>query len=100
MAEVLILEFEGIGKTDYDAVNGKLGIDSRSSEGDWPKGLLVHAAGTADSGAFVVTEVWSSRQAQADFMESRLGEALAAAGVTGPPKVTWVPLIAFQKLDG
>lgn len=41
-------------------------------------------------------EVWDSRQAQAEFMHSRLGEALAAGGVTSPPKVTWVPLRAYQ----
>jgi hypothetical protein len=100
MAELLILEFEGIGKDEYDAVNGKLGLDSATGEGDWPAGLLVHTAGTAEGGTFVVSEVWSSREAQADFMQTRLGEALAAGGVTGQPTVRWIPLVALQNLDG
>jgi hypothetical protein len=56
----------------------------------------MHAAGTADNGTFVVTEVWSSRQAQTTFMETRLGAALGASGVTVPPKVTWVTLLEYH----
>jgi hypothetical protein len=96
VAEGLILEFEGIGKAEYDAVNGKLGIDMSSGSGDWPAGLQMHSAGTADSGKFIVIEVWSSRADQEAFMQGRLGEALAAGGVTGRPSVTWVPLIAYN----
>jgi hypothetical protein len=96
MAEMLILRFEGVGPDEYDAVNGKLGIDPRTGEGDWPGGILVHAAGTAADGSFVVTEMWSSREAQAAFMDERLGPALAAGGVTATPEVEWVPLLALQ----
>ena len=46
MAQALILEFIGVGKADYDAVNGKLGIDMDAGSGDWPAGLLMHAAGS------------------------------------------------------
>ena len=41
-------------------------------------------------------EVWSSREVQATFMESRLGAALAAGGVTAVPTVTWVALAGFH----
>ena len=41
MAEALILELEGVGRADYDAVNEVLGIDMGSGAGDWPPGLLV-----------------------------------------------------------
>jgi hypothetical protein len=98
MAEVLILKFAGVGQADYDAVNGKLGIDTASGEGDWPEGMLMHAAGTAEDGGFVVTEVWSSREAQAAFMDTRLGAALAASGVTAAPEVTWIPLLTYVNL--
>ena len=94
MAEAVILEFSGIGPAEYEAVNGQLGIDMATGAGDWPAGLLMHAAGTADDGAFVVSEVWSSREDHASFMESRLGAALAAGGVTARPTVRWVPLLA------
>jgi hypothetical protein len=77
MPEAVILQFDGVGPSEYNAVNDKLGIDMTSGKGDWPDGLLSHAAGVADSGSFVVTEVWESRRAQERFMESRLGSALA-----------------------
>jgi hypothetical protein len=31
------------------------------------------------------------------FMTSRLGAALAAGAVTAPPRVRWVPLVAFHQ---
>ena len=96
MAEALILEFTGVGETEYQAVNSKLGIDMTTGKGDWPKGLLMHAAGTSDLGTFVVTEVWESRDEQEAFMQERLGAALASSGIEGPPTVTWVALLAHH----
>ena len=96
MAEALILEFAGLNDGDYAAVNGNLGIDMETGRGDWPSGMLSHAAGHSDEGSFVVTEVWSSRADQAAFLESRLGPALGAAGVTAVPTMRWVPLVAYH----
>ena len=97
MPEALILEFTGVTEAEYAAVNKHLGIDMNTGQGDWPAGLLSHAAGTADDGTFVVAEVWSSRADQDAFMASRLGTALAAGGVTAYPKVQWVPLVAYHQ---
>jgi hypothetical protein len=36
MAAGLILEFDGVGRDGYDAVNGRLGIGPESGQGDWP----------------------------------------------------------------
>jgi len=96
MPEVVILEFSGVTEADYAAVNGHLGIDMRTGAGEWPPGLLSHAAGTADDGSFVVTEVWNSREEQGAFLGSRLGAALAAGQVTAMPSVRWVPLVAYH----
>jgi hypothetical protein len=96
MPEALILEFTELGEAEYAAVNKQLGIDAATGTGDWPPGLISHCAGTADDGAFIVAEVWSSRAEQGAFMHSRLGAALAAGGVTGAPKVRWVPLLAYH----
>lgn len=95
MAELLILEFDGLDETHYANVNGELGVNMETGAGDWPPGLITHLAGTRDGGAYVI-EVWESQQAQSDFMESRLGAALAAGGVTAVPKVTWAHLIGQQ----
>lgn len=96
MSETLILQFDGVGQSEYNAVNAKLGIDPVTGQGDWPAGLLAHAGGHSDDGRFVVAEVWESRDAQAEFMHGRLGEALAAGGITTPPAVTWVTNLAFH----
>jgi hypothetical protein len=100
MAAGLILEFDGVGREDYDAVNEQLGIDSQTGEGDWPAGLLFHAGG-AKPGGWVVLEVWESQEAQQRFMDGRLGAALQAGGVTAPPsRVEWLDLAAHHTLAG
>jgi hypothetical protein len=96
MPDALILEFTGLNDADYAAVNANLGIDPETGKGDWPAGLLSHAGGQGGDGTFVVVEVWSSQADQAAFMQSRLGPALGAAGVTVVPAVRWVPLAAYH----
>jgi hypothetical protein len=96
MAEALILEFAGMTETEYEAVSDQLGIDMQTGEGEWPPGLVSHAAGTADDGTFVVTEIWATRADHGAFLDSRLGPALAAGGVAAMPKVRWVPLLAHH----
>lgn len=92
----LILRFPGKSRTDYDAVNAKLGIDQASGSGDWPAGLLSHTAGE-DGGALYVIEVWESRDAQGRFMQERLGRALQEGGITGTPEITWIdPLLSYH----
>jgi hypothetical protein len=46
----LILEFDGIDRDTYTAVNGHLGIDANTGEGDWPAGTLFHAGGAKPGG--------------------------------------------------
>ena len=98
MAEGLILEFDGVGREHYEAVNAKLGIDAYTGAGDWPAGLRFHAGGPKPGG-WVVFEVWDSREAQAEFMDSRLGRALQEGGVTSPPtRAEWLENVAAQTL--
>ncbi len=100
MAAGLILEFDGVGLEEYEAVNRHLGIDMNSGQGDWPAGLLFHAGG-AKPGGWVVFEVWESQDAQAAFMNDRLGHALAAGGISGPPsRVEWLDLAAHHTPGG
>jgi len=95
MAQGLVLEFQGIDASTYAAVNKILGIEMATGKGDWPAGLLSHAGGTTEGG-FAVIEVWESKDAQAAFMNGRLGAALGQAGVNETPRVTWVDLIAYH----
>jgi hypothetical protein len=95
MAELLVLEFDGVDESDYAKVNAQLGIDPETGAGDWPAGLVTHLAGVSQGKAYVI-EVWESQQAQAEFMHSRLGAAMAAGGLTATPTVTWARLIGHQ----
>ncbi|MGA3214810.1 MAG: hypothetical protein ABSD97_03870 [Acidimicrobiales bacterium] len=99
MAAGLILEFEGVTAKEYEAVNKALGIDAATGEGDWPEGMVSHAAGLDEDGNFVVFEVWDTPQHQQRFMDERLGEALQKGGITGPPSsVTWIELVSHRHL--
>ncbi len=96
MAQGLILEFDGVGSEQYEAVNERLGIDPVGGQGDWPEGMLFHAGG-AKPGGWVVFEVWESRDAQQRFMDGRLGPALQEGGIGGPPaRVEWLELAAHH----
>ena len=94
MAEALILEFDGVTAEQYDAVNGALGIDAATGEGDWPTGLLDHTGCSGEH--FVVFEVWESREAQAAFMETRLGAALGQAGIPEPSRSEWLAIAGHR----
>ena len=94
MAKGIILEFDGVGREQYDAVNARLGINPETGAGDWPAGLQYHAGG-AKPGGWVVFEVWDSQEAQGAFMQGRLGQALQEGGIAGPPtRVEWLDLAA------
>lgn len=96
MAELLMLDFDGVDEADYAKVNAQLGLDPHTGAGDWPAGLISHIAGLSDDGRGYVIEVWESQQAQADFMESRLGPAMAGGGVTSVPQVTWAHVMGHH----
>lgn len=94
MADALILEFDGFGAETYERVNGELGIEMETGEGNWPAGLVTHS-GAATEGGFVVFEIWRSKADQERFMEERLGPALQAGGVEAPPsRIEWLELAA------
>jgi hypothetical protein len=56
MTQSIILEFEGVGKDDYDKINKILGIDLVTGAGDWPPPLLNHTGAVKANGAW-----WSTR---------------------------------------
>jgi hypothetical protein len=100
MADGLILEFEGVGREQYEAVNARLNIDMESGQGDWPAGLVFHAGGAKADG-WIVFEVWESREAQQRFMDERLGRALQEGGITDPPmRAEWLELAAYNSPTG
>ena len=95
MAYAIALEFTDVDVKQYDAVNEKLGIDMASGTGDWPAGLLSHAAGPLPTG-WIVSEIWASKSAHEGFMAGRLGAALADVGVPAPTRVTDSELVTYR----
>jgi hypothetical protein len=94
--ELFVLEFDGFDEADYAKVNEILGIDMNSGDGDWPEGLVTHSAGRTATG-WTVVEVWDSREAQENFMNTRLGAALHQAGLDKPPsRAEWTKLHAHH----
>lgn len=90
MAEVLVLRWdEGVSAKQYHEVDALLGIDAVAGTGDIPTGLIRHIAAIDDDGHFFVVESWDSKQAQEEFMTSRLGPALGQAALPEPTSVNW-----------
>jgi hypothetical protein len=99
MPAELILTFEGVTETEYRAVNEVLGIDPDDKSSNWPEGMIMHSAGLNEEGHLVVIEAWESVAKQEAFLNDRLGPALAAGGISGPPSsVTWIELISHVQL--
>jgi len=70
-------------------------------EGNWPDGLITHAASPLDDGNLVVTEVSDTPEDQATFMVQRLGGAVVRGGITSPPTaVIGTGLVAHHQLRG
>lgn len=100
MAVGLVFQFANSSLDDYDRVNKILGLDQKTGAGDWPDGLQSHAAGTTADGSLVVMEVWTSREAQGQFMASRLGPAIQQAGLTVVPTMTWFDIASYHTPGG
>ncbi|WP_395659000.1 hypothetical protein [Nocardioides sp.] len=90
MSEAFILEFRGVGAEAYHRVNEILGVDMTAGTG-LPPGLAAHT-GAATADGLLVLEVWDSREAAGEFLSSRLGAALAEAGVPEPSRREWMSL--------
>ena len=51
MAELLVLEFDGVDETDYANVSAQLGLDPKTGAGEWAPGLITHLAGLKKTAA-------------------------------------------------
>jgi hypothetical protein len=87
MAVGIRIKLAGVTQEQFDAVNKHI-----DPMGNRPTGILFHASGPIEGGWGVI-DFWESRAAF-DAFESRIGEAVAAAGVEmqGPPDVKEFPV--------
>lgn len=79
MAFVRVARFPGATEQHFQALSDAL------RDVPAPAGRLVFAAGPVDGG-WQVVQVWTDRQALAEFNAAHLGPALAALGPAGFPE--------------
>lgn len=85
MATAFIMEFDGVGQPQYDAVMGDLDMDHNP-----PPGLMYHVAGPRDGGWRVI-DVWDSEQSLQSFLGRGLGAAFQTHNIP-EPKLTVFPV--------
>jgi hypothetical protein len=89
MAQILKMRWEGVTPDHYEALR-----PIANWESDPPKGLIFHVAWFRDDG-IVVMDVWESPAQFDDFMQSRLGPAIAQIGIEGQPEMKWIDAHAY-----
>jgi heme-degrading monooxygenase HmoA len=94
MSVLMLLEVPGGTLEQYDRVNEIMGIHG---DEDAPEGLIHHTGGS-DGEALVVADLWESEEALGRFFESKLGAALAGAGIPAETKPRVLPVHA--ELEG
>ena len=88
MPVLMMMEWEGVTKEQYDAVRKDV-----NWEGNRPKGGNFHVAGLSEKGLHVA-DIWDSAGDFQKFVETRLMPGVQKAGIKGEPKTTIVPVHA------
>jgi heme-degrading monooxygenase HmoA len=94
MSVLMLLEVPGGTLEQYDRVNEIMGIHG---DEDAPEGLVHHSAGS-DGDSLVVADLWESEEALGRFFDTKLGAALAEAGIPSENKPRILPVHA--ELEG
>ena len=86
MAVGIRIKLEGVTAEQFNVMERAVDPDSNR-----PEGLIFHASGPIDGGWGVI-DFWESREQFDRFAEERMGEAVAAAGVSGAPDIREFPV--------
>ena len=89
MAVMMVMEWPGIGTTEYEAARQHV-----NWEGDVPPGALFHVVAATERGVRV-TDVWESAADFNAFVENRLMPGVKALGIPGEPTVELLPAHAI-----
>ncbi len=81
MAVCYLLEWQGVGQSEYDAVLAEVGLER--FHGPAADGGVSHVAGPVDGG-WLVADIWESDEAFQAFLADRLGPASASVGIPQP----------------
>jgi hypothetical protein len=94
MAIGLRIKFAHGTKQQYDATHAAMHVDT-----DPPEGMIFHSAGPIDGGWGVI-DVWESRAAFDQFIESRFRPSIQQLGAqtfSDPPEIKEFPVHNFTK---
>jgi quinol monooxygenase YgiN len=75
---IVLIEAEGFGPDDYDAVTGEM--DAHAGDGAGHPAVM-HVAALKDDGSMVFVDIWESPEAAGRFVEEQVGTAAGSAGV-------------------
>ena len=81
MSVVMFLDLPGVTTDQYDRLNEEMGTTRPEDE---PDALLFHGCGKTDEG-LVIFDIWRSREELDDFLNNRLGPAVARLGFPQVP---------------
>lgn len=81
MAVMMLMQWDGVTREQYDAVRKIVDF-----EGNPPEGALYHVAGCSDRG-LRVADTWERAEDFQAFVEQRLMPGVQKAGIHGEPKV-------------
>jgi hypothetical protein len=93
MAIAMLLEWSGMGESEYLSLIERLGLGSRMFPG-----AIAHVAGPTDDGWRVV-DVWDSQEAFDRFWAEKLQEASTEVGIEAPSVSVW-PVLAIRTPQG
>ena len=87
MSTVMLMEWTGVTKDQYNQVIRILDLDKNPGAGG-----IFHVAGFT-AGMLHVLDVWESQEAFERFQRDRLTSAVQKAGITTQPRVQFFPLL-------
>ena len=88
MATVMLMHWPEVTKEQYEEVRRTVKWEENP-----PDGAKFHTAWVASDG-FHVLDLWDSQQHFEKFLQNRLAAGVAAAGVTGQPKVEFAETLS------
>jgi hypothetical protein len=88
MATVMLMHWPEVTKEQYEEVRRTVKWEENP-----PDGAKFHTAWMAGDG-FHVLDLWDSQQHFEKFLQNRLAAGVAAAGVTGQPKVEFAETLS------
>jgi len=89
MATVMLMHWPEVSQEQYEQVRLSVNWENQP-----PDGGLFHTAWMAADG-FHVLDLWESKEKFESFAQSRLSAGVAAAGVSGQPKVEFAETLSI-----